>query len=91
LTAKNIFDGYNGHDARSAGTESNAWIKVTGGLLGWAEIIFCMEKKHSRRIEEKYSVIIADKKVVGLYINDDYYFMDRKLVELFMSYVCEYI
>lgn len=55
LTAEKIFDGYNGHEARSAGTESNARIKVTGGLLGWAEIIFCMEKKHLRRIREKYS------------------------------------
>jgi predicted protein tyrosine phosphatase len=87
LTAENIFDGYNGHEARSAGTESNARIKVTGGLLGWAEIIFCMEKKHSRRIEEKYSDIIEDKKVVCLYINDDYDFMDRKIVELLMRYL----
>ncbi len=91
LTAENIFDGYNGHEARSAGTESNARIKVTGGLLGWAEIIFCMEKKHFRRIKEKYSDMIADKKVVCLYINDDYDFMDRELVELLMSNVCDYI
>lgn len=36
LTAEKIFDGYNGHEAHSAGTEPNARIKVTGGLLGWA-------------------------------------------------------
>lgn len=91
LTAEKIFDGYNGHEARSAGTESNARIKVTGGLLGWSEIIFCMEKKHFRRIKEKYSDIIADKKVVCLYIKDDYDFMDRDLVDLLMSYVCDYL
>lgn len=91
LTAEKIFDGYNGHEARSAGTESNARIKITGGLLGWAEIIFCMEKKHLRRIREKYSDLIADKKVVCLYVSDDYDFMDRELINLLMSSVCEYI
>lgn len=50
LTAEKIFHGYKGHEACTAGTEANARRKVTGGLLGWAEIIFCMEKKHVRRI-----------------------------------------
>ena len=55
LTAEKLFDGQNGHQARSAGTESNARIKLTPGLVGWADIIFCMEKKHVRRLKEKYS------------------------------------
>ena len=55
MTAEKLYDGYSGHKARSAGTEQNARIKVTPGLLGWADIIFCMEKKHVRRIQEKYS------------------------------------
>lgn len=54
-------------------------------------IIFCMEKKHLRRINEKYSDIIARKKVVCLYISDEYNFMDRELVELLRSSVEEYI
>ncbi len=91
LTAERIFDGYNGHHARSAGTEQNARIKVTPGLLGWADIIFCMEKKHMRRIQSKYSDIIAGKKLVCLYISDDYEFMDRELQELLRSYVDKYI
>lgn len=91
LTAEKIFDGQNGHMARSAGTEKNARIKVTPGLLGWADIIFCMEKKHIRRIKEKYPDIIADKKLVCLCINDDYEFMDRELQELLKSYVDAYI
>ena len=91
MTAERIFDGQNGHHARSAGTEQNARIKVTPGLLGWADIIFCMEKKHMRRIQAKYSDIIAGKKLVCLYISDDYEFMDRELQELLRSYVDEYI
>jgi len=91
LTAEKIFNGYNGHEARSAGTESNARIKVTSGLLGWAEIIFCMEKKHLRRIKETYPDMVANKKVVCLNINDDYDYMDRELVEILSSYVYDYI
>ena len=91
LTAEKIFDGCNGHKARSAGTEQNARIKVTPSLLGWADIIFCMEKKHMRRLKEKYPDIIAGKKLVCLYIYDDYEFMDRELQELLKSYVYEYI
>ena len=91
LTAEKIFDGYNGYEARSAGTESNARIKVTSGLLGWADIIFCMEKKHLRRIKERYSDMVTNKKVICLYISDDYDFMDRELVEMLRSCVYNYV
>ena len=50
-----------------------------------------MEKKHLRRIKEKYSDIIANKKLVCLYINDDYEYMDEELIELLNSSVEEYI
>lgn len=91
LTAEKIFDGYKGNKARSAGTENNARVKVTSGLLGWADLIFCMEKKHMQRIKERYSDIIGSKKVICLYIHDDYEYMDRELQEVLISYVDEYI
>lgn len=91
LTAEKIFNGYNGHKACSAGTESNSRVKVTSGLLGWADIIFCMEKKHMRRIKEKYPDVIADKKLICLNISDDYDYMDSELQELLKDCVQEYI
>lgn len=91
LTAEKLFDGYNGHQARSAGTESNARVKVTPGTLGWADMIFCMEKKHVRRLRENYSDIVADKQMICLNISDDYGYMDRELQELLESCVNEYI
>ena len=91
LTAEKIFDGVDGHIARSAGTENNSRVKVTAGLLGWADIIFCMEKKHVRRLKEKYSDVISDKKVVCLNIPDDYDYMDEGLVEILESNVDEYL
>ena len=91
LTAEKLFDGYNGHRARSAGTESNARIKVTSGLIGWADVIFCMEKKHLRRVYEKYGEELYGKKTVCLNIPDDFEFMDEELQELLLSCVDEYI
>ncbi|OPZ83813.1 MAG: Low molecular weight phosphotyrosine protein phosphatase [Firmicutes bacterium ADurb.Bin419] len=91
LTAEKIFNGVNGHEVRSAGTENNARIKVTSGHIGWAEIIFVMEKKHLRRIQEKFRDILRDKKVIILDISDDYSFMDEELIEILKFRVSEYI
>ena len=82
LTAEKIFAGKDGHTVRSAGTEKNARVKVTPGLLGWADIIFCMEKKHIRRIREKYNGILQGKKVICLNIPDEYDYMDEELIDL---------
>ena len=61
------------------------------GLIGWADMIFCMEKKHLRRIREKYSDIIADKTVICLNIPDEYSYMDDDLCELLECVVPEYL
>ena len=71
LTAEKIFHRFNGYDVRSAGTEDNARIKVTGGHIGWTEIIFVMEKKHIRRLKCKFGEMLAEKKVICLDIADD--------------------
>lgn len=91
LTAEKIFDKVNGYDVRSAGTKANARIKVTEGHIGWADLIFVMEKKHSRRIKDKFNDVIYNKKIICLDIADDYEFMDEKLIELLKSRVSEHI
>lgn len=91
LTAEKIFDGKDGHTVRSAGTEKNARVKVTSGLLGWADIVFCMEKKHIRRIREKYTEILQEKKVVCLNIPDEYDYMDEELIDLLEANTSGYI
>ena len=91
LTAEKYFDGYNGHQVRSAGTENNSRIKVTEGIIGWADMIFCMEKKHLRRIKDRYGSALAGKKVICLNIPDEYGFMDEKLIALLNSSVSKYL
>lgn len=82
LTAEKVLNGKYGNEVRSAGTEKNARIKVTAGLLGWADIIVTMEKKHTSRIMSKYADIVSPKPIVCLHISDDYQYMDALLVKL---------
>ena len=91
LTAEKIFDRVNGLHARSAGTEPNARIRVTAGHLSWADLIFVMEKKHLRRLQEKFPEAIADKKIVCLHISDDYELMQPELVDLLEASVTPHL
>ncbi len=91
LTAEKLLNGYNGNTVRSAGTENNSRVKITPGLIGWADKIFCFEKKHLRRIKENYSDILADKPVVTMNIPDEYEYMDEELKEMLLSYAEEYL
>jgi predicted protein tyrosine phosphatase len=91
LTAERIFNGVNGYEVRSAGTEPNARIKVTSGHIGWADVVFVMEKKHLRRIRDQFGYILENKKIINLDIPDDYSYMDEELVELLKCRVSERI
>ncbi|WP_433923684.1 low molecular weight protein tyrosine phosphatase family protein [Paenibacillus taichungensis] len=91
LTAEKIFDGYNGYQVRSAGTEEGTRIRVTEGHIGWAEIIFVMEKKHVRRLKDKFSNTLINKRLICLNIPDDYEYMDEELIEILKSKVSEYV
>lgn len=81
LTAETIFDGVGGHEVRSAGTEPGARVRVTAGHLGWADLVFVMEKRHLERMREKFAEELAGKRVVCLHIPDEYEYMDEELVD----------
>ena len=81
LTAETIFDGAGGHQVRSVGTEAGARIRVTSGHLGWADLIFVMEKRHVSRLQEKFSDELAGKRVVCLHIPDEFEYMDEDLID----------
>ena len=91
LTAEKMFDGVDGNSVRSAGTENNSRIKVTPGLIGWADLIFCFEKKHLRRLREKYSEELSGKRVITLNIPDNYSFMDEDLQDQLRAIYDEYV
>jgi predicted protein tyrosine phosphatase len=90
-TAEALFKQSQVYDARSAGTEAGARIKLTPGLLHWADHIFVMEKRHLQRIRQKYPDIVQalDQPIVILNISDDYGLMDEELIETLRSRLSE--
>jgi hypothetical protein len=90
LTAETIFKSDPAWDVRSAGTEDGARIKVTSGMLGWAEVIVVMEKRHKERLRQKYPEELAAKRCVCFFIPDDYEYMETNLVELLREKMLEH-
>jgi predicted protein tyrosine phosphatase len=82
LTAEGLLAGHPHLLARSAGTEPGARVRVAAGHLGWANVIFVMEKRHADRLRAKFGPELRGKPVVNLRIPDDYRFEDPALVAL---------
>ncbi len=82
LTAEKIFSSLPGIHVRSAGTQPDARVVVTEGHIGWADIIFFMEKSHINRIRRKYPQALQSKRSIVLHISDDYEFMQPELIDL---------
>ena len=81
-TAEALFKDDPRYDARSAGTTDRARVKVTAAHLVWADLVFCMERKHADRLREKFPEETADKPLVVLRIPDEFQRDDPALIEL---------
>jgi predicted protein tyrosine phosphatase len=91
LTAEQIFCGIPGYQVRSAGTQPEARIVVTAGHIGWADLIFVMEKSHLSQMRRRFPEAMAGKEVVTLLIPDDYVFMQPELIDELQAKVSGYI
>lgn len=91
LTAEHLLDGYSGYQVRSAGTEDGARIRVTRGHIGWADIIFVMERRHLDRLRSKFRQEITNKRVICLHIADEYQYMDNALIQQLELVLANYL
>jgi predicted protein tyrosine phosphatase len=91
LTAERIFDDMDGHLVRSAGTEDGARIRVTPGHLGWADVIFVMEKRHQERLRAKFRQELVGKRIVCLRSADSYAYMEDALIQQLETAVAAYL
>lgn len=82
LTAERLFEEHPHYEARSAGTEPGARVRVAAGHLSWAEIVFVMEHRHPDRLREKFAEELQGKPLVVLRIPDHYLFGDARLIAL---------
>lgn len=81
LTAEKFFEGFPAYQVRSVGTQPEARIVITEGHVGWADIIFFMEKSHLERARQRFPQALHGKRLVTLQIPDDYEFMQPELIE----------
>jgi predicted protein tyrosine phosphatase len=90
-TAEALFKNHPRYDARSAGTTDRARIKVTACHLGWADTIFCMERKHADALRQKFPEESAAKPIVVLRIPDDFQRDDPALIALLREKLADHL
>jgi predicted protein tyrosine phosphatase len=90
-TAATLFADSDRYIAKSAGTSDSARIKITPGLINWADRIFVMEKRHAAIIQRNYPDLIVDKSIVVLHISDDYQYLDPELIDILESRLAEHL
>jgi protein-tyrosine phosphatase len=91
LTAEHIFKGRPNCSVRSAGTASNARVKISSTIITWADLIFVMERKHLEILARVFPSQIKNKKIICLDIPDEYEYMDEELVQILEESVSEYL
>ena len=91
LTAEKLFEGSPLYQARSAGTQPSARIVITEGHIGWADLIFVMEKSHLSRLRQKFPEALQGKRVITLHIPDEYEFMQPELIDELRGKLAPYI
>jgi predicted protein tyrosine phosphatase len=91
LTAERIFGGIPGYQVRSAGTQPEARIVVTAGHIGWADLIFVMEKSHLNQMRRRFPEAMEGKPVVTLLIPDHYEYMQPELIDELLAKVAGHI
>lgn len=78
-TAHEIYKNDDRFEIESAGTDDSAATVISRELIEWAESIIVMEKHHRNAIRKKFPDLYESKRIVCLYIPDDYDFMDKYL------------
>ena len=86
-TAHKIFQSDQRFEVKSAGTDKSASTVLNAEHLEWADAIIVMEKQHRSFIRNKYPVYYDKKKIVCLYIPDDFDFMEPELIAILRNKV----
>ncbi|MGZ3198195.1 MAG: hypothetical protein ACXWI5_00020 [Croceibacterium sp.] len=53
---------------------------MTDELVGWADAIFVMERRHGKQVRTRFGHSVGQTSIVCLDIPDDFEFMDDELV-----------
>ncbi|MBS1508689.1 MAG: protein tyrosine phosphatase [Bacteroidetes bacterium] len=81
-TAHRVYEGDSRFEVKSAGTDHSANTVLTEEILTWADRIVVMEKYHRNHIRKHFPDIYKTKRIVCLYIPDEYDYMQPELIEI---------
>jgi len=81
-TAHELYKEDERFEVKSAGTAEDAAIVISRELIEWADSIIVMEKHHRATIRKHFPDLYDTKRIVCLYIPDEYDYMDEHLQEL---------
>lgn len=90
-TAERIYARSPHLEVRSAGVDRDATVPITAELLGWADIVYVMEKRQRNIIHKRFLELYGTKRIVCLYIPDHYDYMDPNLIGLLMVKLVPYL
>ena len=90
-TAEHIFADYLNIETDSAGLNRGAEVRLDTAQIEWTDIIFVMEKKHHKKLNETFREYLTEKKIVVLHIPDKYQYMDKDLVRLIKERCAPYL
>ncbi len=80
-TAHELYKNDERFEINSAGTDASAKTVINQQLLDWGDAIVVMEKAHRNFIRKQYPNAYSTKKIVCLYIPDEYEYMQKELVD----------
>ena len=81
-TAHKIFETDKRFEIKSAGTDKSAATVLSHDLLDWADAVVVMEKGHRNYIRSNFPSFYESKKIVCLYIPDEYEYMQPELITI---------
>ncbi len=81
-TAEDIYKTDQRFHTKSAGTYKHANHRINQEDLNWADVIIVMERHHRNKIRKEFPTIYNTKRIICLYIEDEYDYMETASIEL---------
>lgn len=81
-TAETLYKKDTRFNIRSAGVAIDAFNRISQENLDWANFIIVMEKNHRNKIRKEFPEIYTKKRIICLYIADEFDYMETALVRL---------
>jgi predicted protein tyrosine phosphatase len=81
-TAERIYSNDERFEVNSAGTDRSATVQIDEYLLEWADYVIVMERTHRNKIRKMFPSVYPQKRIICLYIPDEFDFMEPALVDL---------